>query len=255
LPPKSCINVCTGGAASALGARNDGSPWLSPHCFCKQRSSLQNYLHLSRRPSSSISRCVALVRTEVSQERIACIIRVERISELGTMLTVTSILNTLHIASGSSQCSSLLVTAYLISGSLILSTFMMEAISSTETSVLTRDTRRHNPEDDILLSHRIQDPQILLLRLSSKKIQCQTIKMVTCTGNRPILSRLFSALFSAMEDANIKLPLHTEVRWLSQGRMLARFYELRGEIIICFYVSSHETMQIKLSSYRTSLKS
>jgi hypothetical protein len=31
---------------------------------------------------------------------------------------------------------------------------MMEAIISTETSVLTRATRRHIPEDDVLRSHR-----------------------------------------------------------------------------------------------------
>jgi hypothetical protein len=37
--------------------------------------------------------------------------------------------------------------------SLILSTLMMQAISSSETSALTRSTRLHIPEDDILQSH------------------------------------------------------------------------------------------------------
>jgi hypothetical protein len=40
--------------------------------------------------SSVMCRRVALVRTDISEERIACIIRVKRITELGKMLAVTS---------------------------------------------------------------------------------------------------------------------------------------------------------------------
>jgi hypothetical protein len=49
--------------------------------------------------------------------------------------------------------SELLVTTNVPS-SLILVTLMMEAIRSYETSVLTKDTQRHNPEGRILHSHR-----------------------------------------------------------------------------------------------------
>jgi hypothetical protein len=44
----------------------------------------------------------------------------------------------------------LLVIAYIIPRSLILSTLMMEAIRSSETSVLTGVTPCHTPEDSIL---------------------------------------------------------------------------------------------------------
>jgi hypothetical protein len=47
----------------------------------------------------------------------------------------------------------LLVTANVIPSSLIPTTQMMEAISSSETSVLTRATRRHMTEDGILHCH------------------------------------------------------------------------------------------------------
>jgi hypothetical protein len=40
--------------------------------------------------SSGMLRCMALVRTDVTEERSASIIRVTRIGELGTMLAVTS---------------------------------------------------------------------------------------------------------------------------------------------------------------------
>jgi hypothetical protein len=77
-------------------------------------------------------RRVALVRTTVSVELSASIYRVTRIGELGTTLAVTS---------NRSVCR-LLVTAKVVPSSTILVILMMEALSSSATSVLTRATRR-----------------------------------------------------------------------------------------------------------------
>jgi hypothetical protein len=56
--------------------------------------------HLLRRMASSgMLRRVALVRTDVSEELSASIIRVTRISELGTTLAVTSNRHTKHLLS------------------------------------------------------------------------------------------------------------------------------------------------------------
>jgi hypothetical protein len=75
--------------------------------------------------SSGMLRRVALVRTDVSEELSASVIRAIRVCKPGTTLA-------------------------LVPSSLILVTLMMEAQSSSEKSVLTRATRRNIPEDAIL---------------------------------------------------------------------------------------------------------
>jgi hypothetical protein len=114
--------------------------WGSPRPFISTCWSLWsaghpcNAVSLRRMPSSGMLRRVALVRTDVSEELSASIIRVTRIGELGT-LAVTS--------------NRLLVTANVVP-----SYTMIEAICSSETSILTRATWRNIPEDGILHSHR-----------------------------------------------------------------------------------------------------
>jgi hypothetical protein len=100
-------------------------------------------------PSSGMLRRVALVRTDVSEEPSASIIRVTRFSELGTTLAVTSNRHTFL-----RSVRRLLVTANVVPSSPILVTLMMEALDSTDTSVLTTATRRNIPGDGLLRSHR-----------------------------------------------------------------------------------------------------
>jgi hypothetical protein len=92
-------------------------------------------------------RRVALVRTDVSDERIASITMMERISKLGATLTASSNWTTLR--GNTFNVFRLLVTANVVPTSLILYTLMMEAIVSSGTSVLTRDTRHNLQEDSI----------------------------------------------------------------------------------------------------------
>jgi hypothetical protein len=97
--------------------------------------------------SSGMLHRVALVRTDVSEEHSASFIRVTRLGELGTML----------------------VTASVVPSSPSLVTLMKEALSYSETSVLTRATRRNIPEDTILthflllICHQYKNISILLL--------------------------------------------------------------------------------------------
>jgi hypothetical protein len=78
---------------------------------------------------------VALVRTNISEELSASIIRVTRIGELGT-LAITSNQRVLVMAN--------------VPSLQIFVTLMMEELSSSGTSVLTKATGHHILEDDIL---------------------------------------------------------------------------------------------------------
>ena len=53
-----------------------------------------------------------------------------------------------------------------------------------------------------------------------QKVLDEMIKIVNYIKSRPLRSRLFSILCSAMESSHTQLLLHTEVRWLSRGRVL-----------------------------------
>jgi hypothetical protein len=110
-------------------------------------------------------RRVALVRKEISEEPTASKIIVARIGVLGTTLAVTSNQRTLRRN-----------TKY--------KTLMMEALRSSETSVLTRATRLIITEDGILHSHRSENLKYLVpLRTKGHRLffECSVHRKIIIT--------------------------------------------------------------------------
>jgi hypothetical protein len=113
--------------------------------------------------TSGMLRRVALVRTDVSEEPSAFFIRMTRICELGTTLAVISSVRRLP------------VRASVVPISPILVTLMKEALGSSETSVLTRATRRNIPEGTILHSHRRENLKCYNLEVRMRNVSCLQI--------------------------------------------------------------------------------
>jgi hypothetical protein len=62
---------------------------------------------------------------------------------------------------------------------------MMEAISFSETSVLTRVTRRHNPEEGILHSHRCENLKSYQLNRFYLKMETEcSLRNIVCFKRR-----------------------------------------------------------------------
>lgn len=65
-----------------------------------------------------------------------------------------------------------------------------------------------------------------------KSVLDAAVKTVNFIKARPMNARLFRVLCEEMGSEHVQLLLHTEVRWLSRGKVLSRLFELHREVQI-----------------------
>lgn len=92
--------------------------------------------------------------------------------------------------------------------------------------------RQTNP--DIVATHCFIHREALVaktVREDLKLVLDMMVKIVNYMKMRPLKCHLFAKLCQSMEADHITLIQHTDVRWLSCGKVLSRFYELREELL------------------------
>ena len=70
------------------------------------------------------------------------------------------------------------------------------------------------------------------LAQSLSEILSSCVKIVNSIKARPLQSRMFSKLCDELGSEHSSLLLHTEIRWLSRGKIVERVFELREELSI-----------------------
>ena len=90
---------------------------------------------------------------------------------------------------------------------------------------------------EIIGTHCMIHRQVLAIKTLPelfKEVLNRVIKAINFVKSRPLATRLFKVLCEDMGSTHEALLFHTEVRWLSKGKAVKRFFELRGELQIFF---------------------
>ncbi|XP_041849953.1 zinc finger BED domain-containing protein 5-like [Melanotaenia boesemani] len=79
---------------------------------------------------------------------------------------------------------------------------------------------------------------------SLKSVLDESVKIVNMIKGKSLNTRLFKTLCEEMGSEHTKLLFHTEVRWLSRGKVLTRLFELRDEVMLFLHPSNelHDRM-------------
>ena len=101
--------------------------------------------------------------------------------------------------------------------------------------------QKENPNH--VRTHCFLHREVLVSKVSQenlKQVLHQVVEIVNYIKSRPIKSRLFEELCKSMDSQHVRLLMHTDVRWLSKGKVLTRVHELQKELIVFFDKENNE---------------
>ena len=101
--------------------------------------------------------------------------------------------------------------------------------------------QKENP--NLVRTHCFLHREVLVSKVSQenlKQVLHQVVEIVNYIKSRPIKSRLFEVLCKSMYSQHVRLLMHTDVRWLSKGKVLTRVHELQKESIVFFDKEKNE---------------
>ena len=106
--------------------------------------------------------------------------------------------------------------------------------------------KQDNAESDIISYHCIIHQQALCSKILSMDsvVKC-VVKIINFIKAKGLNHRQFKTLLEDLDSDYADVRLHTEVRWLSRGFMLARFYELLDEISLFMELKGEDTSNLK----------
>jgi len=73
-----------------------------------------------------------------------------------------------------------------------------------------------------------------------KEMLSEVIELVNLIKTCTVKSRIFELICKDMDSQDVRLLLHTGVRWLSKGKVLSRVHELQNELLTFCGTEGHE---------------
>jgi hypothetical protein len=86
------------------------------------------------------------------------------------------------------------------------------------------------------------------------EVLSQSVKIINYIESITLNTRLLKALWNKMGSDNQSPPFHSEVRWLSRGKVLKMLYELRKEVEVFLVDKKSDLSRNKIEPFKKKLK-